>query len=235
MSRILCVYPEDPSTKFLNHLVERLNIHFRQDFHCFKVKPNSKSHNDCLGRIRHGDEELVIFLGHGTHKELYGADSGSLFEGSTFSFDNSGDNIFINQENIDVFYRKKVFCLSCNSNGKLSKWAVEHGATTFLGFGDIPTDWVKDDHMKINVSKRDIYIFRKIITKIVSRSLMIASSNNFSFGQLEKLIKILTNNWMHNDYYSMGKFIKSKEWINKQLFLFKDEMKISGNKEAQVP
>jgi hypothetical protein len=143
MSRVLCIYPQDGSTRFLNRIQNHLTLALGDTFHCYKVKPNQESHDECLERLRSvKEEELVLFLGHGRSDRLYGANSNysyfpsPLYEGIA---DYENDN-FINCENLDVFCDRKVFCLSCNSADGLGKIAIEKGARVFIGFGDIPTD-----------------------------------------------------------------------------------------------
>lgn len=227
MSKVICIYPRDPSTKFLNILVKKLHKLLGEDFYCFVVEPNNNSHLQCIKRLTHGDEQSILFLGHGTSTELFGAYNDTLLQGTTFSEEQ--ETSFIHRENIHVFSGKKVFCLSCNSNDKISKWAVDKGARTFLGFGNICTDWSREDHMAKSVSKTDIYLFRRVITLILAQTFEIVYENDFNFNQLDKVLRIVINKWLKNRYYYFEKQIKSWEWFDEQVYRFKDEIIIHGN------
>ncbi len=231
MSKVLCVFPDDRTTRFLDKIVRRIGRLLGHDFHCFKIKPRQESHENCLNRVQTGVEELIIFLGHGKSTELWGADMRNSVFGGTSQI---ADERFIYKDNISVFSGKKVFCLSCRSNENISKWAIDSGSITFLGFGDIPTDWIEKEYMIASVRKTDIYIFRKIITLIVIQALLISIEKKHTFKQLESLIKILTNKWMYNRYYVYKKSIKSIQWVDKNMYNFKEEIIVRGDKTAKL-
>jgi len=54
--------------------------------------------------------------------------------------------VFINANNINAFKGKIFFCFSCNSNRNSSKSLArlsrKYEVETFVGFGDIPTDYI---------------------------------------------------------------------------------------------
>ncbi len=144
--RILIIHPHDKTTQFLESINNNLQPEFSNDIQYFRIETNDNSHKQCLERIKeHPSNGIIIFLGHGRSDALYGS-KGDEYSPSLeweeiaafpdlYYFNES----FISKSNADVFYEKKVFCLACNSNNKIAEYAIDKGAISFLGFGDIPT------------------------------------------------------------------------------------------------
>jgi len=231
MSKILCVFPNDPSTRFLEKLSWELNKHFDSNFHCFKVKPNKSSHTKCLDRIKMGNDELILFLGHGQSDKLFGAITNNFNTFHTDSEDFFIHDDFINKENINVFSNKKVICLSCNSNDKIGKWAVDSGTKVFLGFGDIPTDWLTE-YERLKISKFDVFAFRCLMRDIILKSIIYVGAHNMTFKALDKVIKIFVNRTIYYGKYPYK--IKNLSWVNDRLCYFKDEIKVYGDKDLNI-
>lgn len=226
MSRILCVYPQDNSTRFLDRIQNHLKEALAEEFHCYKVKPSEDSHNGCLERLRDiVDEEFVLFLGHGRSDRLYGANTHSDYFVSPM-FDYENDN-FINKDNIDVFRGKKVFCLSCNSADGLGKWAIEQGAKSFIGFGDIPTD---NEIIPEIGTKFPILIarFKGEITWIVKTTVSYSIRKKLNFFQMEDTIRLLTNMRM-NRIILRHRGLRHRRILADYLYQFKQNMKLFGN------
>jgi hypothetical protein len=225
MSKIICIYPKDSSTRSLNHIPHVLKKNFSPIFHCFKVQPNDKSHEDCLKRVKVGTEDLIIFLGHGQSNKLFGAKkTNTMTNDDDLQYENDD---FINKSNIEIFNGKNVFCLSCYSNVNLGKWAHDKGANSFIGFGNIPTDW--DDYeryyQKIFLSKKDFYFYRNLITEIVLDALFIAINDKSSMSKLVNLIKILTN----NKIIELREANKTHKWVIDNLYFFKNNIALFGD------
>lgn len=225
MSKIICIYPDDSSTRSLNTIPYILKKNFPSIFHCYKIKPNDKSHEDCLKRTNSGSEEFVIFLGHGQSNKLFGAISKNTDVFSTEYTVQYKNDDFINKANIEVFKGKNVFCLSCYSNVNLGKWACEKGANSFIGFGNIPTDW-EISYEKIFLSKKDFYLHRKLITEIILNTLLISIDEKYNMIKIVNLIKILTN----NKIVELIKEDITHKWVINQLYSFKKEIVIFGNR-----
>lgn len=229
-SNILCIYPDDSSTRFLDRIQNYLKRKLGDEFHCYKVKPNDDSHYYCLERLRtNTTEELVIFLGHGRSDCLYGANTNYNFFASPYYegvSDYQNDN-FINSTNIAVFSEKKVFCLSCNSAEKLGEWAVQKGATVFIGFGDIPTD--NEILPKLGIGLPTLIArFKGEINWIVKKSLAFSIAKNHSFYQLADTVRLLTNARI-NDIILTHKSLRQRRLLTDYLFSFKSEMVVSGD------
>ncbi len=106
MSKILCIYPDDSSTRFLDRIQHHLKQNLMESFHCYKIKPDQVSHDNCLERLqRVTEEEFVIFLGHGRSDCLFGANSNCGFLVSPYfeGVSNYENDNFINRENVGVF------------------------------------------------------------------------------------------------------------------------------------
>lgn len=230
MSRILCIYPQDNSTRFLNRIQNHLKQNLTETFRCYKVKPNQESHDDCIERVRRvTSEELVLFLGHGRSDRLYGANSNSsffvspYFEGIT---DYENDN-FISRDNIDIFTGKKVFCLSCNSADGLGKLAVQSGARVFIGFGDIPTDNEILPEIRTRLPLL-IARFKGEINWIVKTSLMYSLKKNHNFFQLADMVRLLANS-RTNEIILRHQGLRQRRLLADYLYGFKQGMKLFGN------
>jgi hypothetical protein len=207
MSRILCIYPDYRSTKFLNSIQVSIKHILGDRFHCYKIKPTVESHVRCLAEISvHDSNESIIFLGHGRNNSLFGADFPSTygFVSDDYLAENPHEEhlseTFISSENVSVFNSKKVFCLTCNSADGLGELAIEAGAKVFFGFGDIPTDNLADqdsrlylDRWKSPMPDRLTSIFKGEIQLIVKSSLLISLNRKLSYGELANIIRYKTN------------------------------------------
>lgn len=240
--RLLIIHPYDNSTKFLERIKNHLVGLFPQHTHYFSVKPNDDSHQLCLNTIESFNENgLILFMGHGKSNCLFGAkgDSYGTFVSEGAQEENPeqyfyNDN-FIHQENVDVFKSNKIISLSCNSNGKIGKFAIEAGAKTFLGFGDLPTSIhefkEKGEESKVGVSLARVeQIYKSEINYIIKRSIEISISNGFTFEEFYDLIKFITNQRLTH-YLINQKELGERKLIANYLYTFKNEICIYGNKK----
>lgn len=234
---IFCVYPHDRTTFFLDRIVSFLKNNLGDKFHCYKVKLNEQSHTDCLRTLNTLENRIIIFLGHGRSDKLYGAcgDEGeNLFVGQEHQdipqYFNKPD--FITMSNSSVLAKNIVFALSCDSNrlkNSIGDSARENGTISFVGFGDIQTDY--DDEREL--TRREIAIFKGIIVKIIKKCLLYSYRNNFTVEKLVDTIKIMTNKEIYK-LLTIHKGIKYRHRIAKHLYLFKDEIVIFGNRYIQL-
>lgn len=230
MSKILCIYPDDSSTRFLDRIQTCLKNHLAEVFHCYKVKPYQLSHDECLQRLQTvTEEEFVIFLGHGRSDCLYGASSNCNFLVSPYfeGISNYENDNFINRENINILSGKKVFCLSCNSAGGLGKLAVQSGAKSFIGFGDIPTD----NEVLPELGKRLpllIARYKGEVSWIVRKSLIYSIKNNHNFFQLIDTIRLATN-FRINKIILEHRGLRERHLLADYLYNFKNEMALFGD------
>ena len=241
--KILIVHPNDKTTSFLDKIKTHLLQRFEDQIHHFNVYPNDDSHNQCLERIKSNPESgLVMFFGHGRTDKLYGS-KGDSYENKEFvSIDAIGEqpekyyynDDFINENNVDVFSGKKVFCLACNSNNKISNYALDKGAKTFLGFGDIPTSVseFKDDGLE-NVSNDIVKLMKTELNYIIKRSLEIGIEKNLNFYQLKDIISFITNQRIAH-YLRVDKSSKDRHTLIDYLYQLKSDIRIIGDCKAKL-
>lgn len=241
--QILIIHPKDKTTSFLDKIKNHLIDSFKDDVHHFNIQPNQKSHNECLERITsHTGSGLIIFLGHGRTDKLFGS-KGELFDSAEFvsleakmespeEYYNN-DN-FISKENASVFSGKKVFCLACNSNNKIAKYAIENGAKTFLGFGDIPTskEEFQDDGMT-NVSNDIVKAMKTELIYIIKKSLEYSISNSYNFEQLQNIIHFLINQRI-SEYLITRKDYKERYLLTDYLYQLKKDLTVFGDKKIKL-
>lgn len=235
------IYPTDKvnSTKFLN----RINTHAKRElnemWHCYKVKFSDNDHERCLTEASLSPSKLIIFMGHGTSYSLAGSCasednsfiSEEALELNPQSFYNKQD--FINASNIDFLKSKILLSLSCLSNRNdkksIGRNAIEKGISSFIGFGDIPTDFISQN----NFPKKAIAVFKGKITKIIKNALCASIKFEYNVQELVDLIKILTNKEIQN-LLIVKKGHRHKGIIVKHLYLFKSEIIILGNKFEKI-
>lgn len=118
MKKIVCIYPEDQTTDFLLPLYQ----HICENMHALGIHTDTTEEDDSLDKIYQEikDAEIVIFLGHGTSKMLYG--SGCA-------------NVVFEESNCHLLNDKKLFLLACNSD----QFIRNHKLTNAIGFGFLPT------------------------------------------------------------------------------------------------
>lgn len=242
MSKILIVHPEDNSTKFLDKIKNNLVNNYSELIHHFNVKPNDSSKAKCIETIMNYPKgSLIIFLGHGKSNCLYGS-KGRYYDNKE-SVSNVAvnenkhfyyyDDKFINESNIDVFKNKNVFCLACNSNGKIANEAIESGANTFLGFGDIPTSTSEFKEKYDTVSNDLVRHMKTEINYIVRRSLNIGIINNLTFEELTNYITFITNQRI-SDILVHQKKNTDRYILVDNLYFFKSEIKVFGSKKNRL-
>jgi len=179
------------------------------------------------------ENRVIIFLGHGRSDKLYGAcgDEGeNIFVGQEHEdipkYFNKPD--FITMSNSGVLAKNIVFALSCDSSilkKSIGTSAIQNGAYSFVGFGDIQTDYEDDKEL----TRREIAIFKGIIVKIIKKSFLYSFQNKFTTEKLVDTIKIMTNKEIYK-LLTIHKGIKYRNRIAKHLYLFKDEIVIFGDR-----
>lgn len=236
--QILIVHPNDKTTSFLDKIKNHLLHSFEGNIHHFNVYPNDESHQQCLEKIKSNpDNGLVIFFGHGKTTQLCGA-KGDLYDNSDFvskdAIAESPDKYYYNEdfitnENVNIFKGKKIFCLACNSNDKIASFALAKGATTFLGFGDIPTSMpeFKNDGLE-NVSNDIVILMKTELNYIIKKSLEIGIEKRYTFNQLRDLISFITNQRIAH-YLIVDQSSKIRHILADYLYQLKSNIKVLGN------
>ena len=238
---ILIIHPNDNTTFFLEKIKKNIVKRFKGDVHYFNVHPNDNSHEMCLERIqKHSEDGFIIFLGHGRTDKLYGAvgKKYGVFANDELMLENPSDyyckELFIDKSNIAIFSSKKVFCLACNSN-ELGKLAIEKGAKSFLGFGDIPSSYEEflNDHKAHNISLKLVYKMRYELIYIIKTGLEYAIINSYSFGQLHNLLQFIINQRIATILIE-EKNLKYRYILTDVLYTLKKEMVLLGDKNLML-
>ncbi|MBC8487566.1 MAG: hypothetical protein H8D45_16165 [Bacteroidetes bacterium] len=228
MSYVLCIRPQDNTTKFLERIPNALENTFQEIVKYINIEPSDQAHVTCYDEIlRVPEDGFIIFLGHGTREYLQGA----VIRG----FSNAGyaKREFINSDNIDIFKDKKVFCLSCYSSDKLGDIAIEKGAKTFVGFGEIPTELSEFEEEQEQPLKRIISDFKGIIQETVRESLIFALHNDLSINQMILHLKLLLNK-KHGDVIINHKGKRDRRELGEFIYKMKKQIKVFGNGDFKV-
>jgi len=244
---ILIVHPYDKSTQFLSKIKMHLVNNFGNQVHHFNVYPDENSHNECIERIAaHKVNGLIIFLGHGRTDKLYGA-KGDLFNSSDFtSTEAKNENLsayyyndnFINENNVEIFKQKKVFCLACNSNNKIAALAMDKGAKFFLGFGDIPTSPAEFiEHEVLNKVGQNIStissLMRKELNYIIKKSLFLSIQKKTTSRDLLSYIHFIANQRLA-DLLVNQKNYKERYVLADYIYFLKKGAKILGDSNLSL-
>lgn len=239
MTEIFGIYPTDrqQSTKFLNKINTHLKNELGIKWHCYKIKFSDIDHNNCVNFAKDNSAKLIIFMGHGKSDVLHGScnkDSNDFISSDVIQYEDiyyRSEN-FINNKNLGMFKNKIFFSFSCNSNrnekNSLGRIAISNGVISFIGFGDIPTDFILEN----NFPYRAIAVYKGIIVRVIKTSLSTAIKNNYSVSKLVDLIKIQTNFEIFE--LILNKNIRHKDSIIENLFKFKNEIVIFGDKYAKL-
>lgn len=238
MSKIFAIYPIDKSTstKFLNRINTFEMRNMGLGWHCYKIHFSDEDHESCL-RASKG-ERFVFYMGHGGETKLCGAcgSKGEMAADALVREENPEYYIkeeFINASNIAEFKSQILFCFSCNSNRNtpksLGRLAIQNGVISFIGFGDIPTDYIDG----IPFSKRSIALYKGIIVRVIKQALLLAVNRNGNVYSFVRIIQILTTKEIQNLLQTNARILHKKAVID-QLVMFKNDIRIFGDRYAKI-
>lgn len=156
MSKILCIFPKDSTTEFLEPLFEELC----KKYDATPLLGDPQDDDDYLDKLAELAEQsdTIIFLGHGSSRVLYGVNFNEL----------------IHDCNVDILQDKNLVLFACNSVGFIKKYKLTHA----LGFGIVPTSHYDAENGKLhslplkNLTILDIGHIQKAIVRIWSRTLV---------------------------------------------------------------
>lgn len=225
MNKALIIYPCDSSTDFLQEIINQI----AELMEVVVERPDAtiEAHEKCIHLIQETSIKLIIFMGHGQSDKLLGANSSN----NNKEYQLYREKGFINRDNISIFSGKSVIALSCNSNEKIGKMAIENGAKVFVGFGYIPTDWYVEVEEVSHLEPKEVEEFNAILVNVVSKSLNYCIHHNFTFSQFEKLFKVIVNKEI-KEIVASG--IPCNSWLLQSMYKLKDEIKVFGDREAHI-
>lgn len=238
MSKIFAIYPIDKScsTKFLNRINTFERRSLGDEWHCYKIHFSDKDHDDCLAASK--QTRFVLFMGHGGETKLCGScgKNGEMDVDALAQQENPNYYIkesFVDSNNISEFRGQIFFCFSCNSNRNtaksLGRIAIQEGVLAFVGFGDIPTDYIDGVHF----SKRCIAVYKGLIIKIMKYAICLAAKDNLTLDAMIRIIHILTTKEIQYLIKTRNNS-HHKVLIIKQLVLFKNDIRIFGDRYATI-
>lgn len=240
MTKIFGIYPTDrqESITFLNRINTHLCRTLEDQWHCYKIKYTSADHESCIKKAIDSNAKFIFFMGHGRSDCLFGSCNkrsqdfiaeDAVIENPEFY----RNEYFIHSDNISKFKDKIFFSLSCFSNRNdaksLARNAINNGVISFVGFGNIPTDYIIGE----NIPLKAIAIYKGIISKVIKISLSISIQNNYTVEEMVALIKVLTTKEIQKIILSPYRN-RHKEVIIKNLFFFKQEIMIFGNRYERL-
>lgn len=235
MTKVFAIYPIDKSssTAFLNRINTFEARKLGRVWHCYKVYFEDEDHERC---IKQSDEShFVLFMGHGRSDCLHGACAtygDELVDGRAKQGEYYDKKDFINTSNIANFKGKVLFCFSCNSNRNkpkdLARLSIEYGVESFVGFGDLPTDYIEGEKW----SKRCIAIYKGKIVRIIKYALYYAVNNNETVDNLVNIIRILTCKEIQKLLH--GRKFHGRNSVIELLYRFENDIIIFGNRYSCI-
>ena len=191
-----------------------------------EIGANQREHDSSLRVIQKAtSDDLIIFLGHGGSDYWQGA--------AEYNYDGSVSNgieKYIDKSNIEVLADKKIISFSCNSTEKLGELAIENGAITFWGFGDIPTDY-NSIFFEDKPFERGRARFKGELINSLKLSIFRGIQDHLTFEQTFLYFKLRINK-SHSDLILNHKGFKGNRKVGELLFSVKNEMKLFGDKKA---
>lgn len=191
MSKILCIYPKDKTTAFLEPVYDEL----RQRFGAEGLKGDPTEDDDYLERLATlvQEAETIVFLGHGSSGVLYGINF----------------NMLICEENgnIDLLRHKHLVLFACHS----SDFIKRQGLTNAFGFGEIPTSDYDVENGKLHglpikdLSDSDAEYIKAAIVRIWKNSLAEVDVTDhsrfyqsFSYHTVKEIVRCLATRESRN-------------------------------------
>ena len=237
------MHPHDRSTKFLSKINSCLRDNTRVVTKYIKVHPNDKSHEHAISKIQNeSSKNTILVMSHGMSDAIHGA------KGDKYEF--SGEDLFhehpdkyyykksfIDVNNISIFKDKKVICLSCNSNQKIAKNAIENGCLVFIGFGNIPSSVVELEDYGMNSkqglsAKSVVQRFKTELNFIIKKTLEISIEKNYTFKSLVALIKFISQQRI--SLLAEDKRYRERYAVIELLYNFKQEVKLFGDQNMKL-
>lgn len=229
MSDLLIIKPFDTSIKFLNRIISHINRELSGifDIEYIEIGCHDESHNKTLEVIQNFNKKgLVLFLGHGKSDYFMGSRCEET------GIENYSKEEFIHKDHLEVFENKKILALSCNSADLIAKNAVEQGASSFIGFGDIPTDneiYSIQGMPLPHLTAR----FKGALVEIFKKSIVYSLKQNLSIEGFYSILSLYINKKIA-DIIMLHKGLRERRYLADTLFYLKNEIKIYGKSERKL-
>jgi len=213
---IVVIYPEDPSIDFLHPLFDGLTTLF----------PDAIVHRPKYGASLHtminDDTELVLFIGHGTCRGLFGG------------VNENGEKQMLCDilSSARLLQDCSIVLFSCNSNDYFNKLQRNSAQIkNYIVFGDMPTDWTHIRHNRdieanywSDCNEEHLSFYKSSLVKSVLFGFEKAHKIN-SFHSFFKGVSYILNVNI-NDIIRHGNWSKNQKLqLIERLIEFKNEIK----------
>lgn len=192
-NKVLCIYPKDESTEFLTPLYEALCEKYSAE----GLMGDPTDDDDYFDKLEEEcrKAEVIVFLGHGSSKDLYGINLNPI--------------ICKENDNTDLLKGKKLILFACRS----AEFIKEYQLKDAWGFGLVPTslDDARNGKLhKLPISELesvDLKYFKDAINRIWLNSLKNADVfdihnfyKEFSFYTNVEIVKCLREQQLLPNY-----------------------------------
>jgi len=189
MSKVLCIFPKDETTEFLEPLFDDIC----KSFFAVPLLGDPQDDDDYLDKLEElaGKSDTIVFLGHGSSEVLYGVKYNEL----------------IHAYNVDLLRDKNLVLFACNSIGFIQKYGLTHA----LGFGIVPTSDYDAETGKLHslnlkvLTQPDIAYIQQTIVRIWQKTLAEANLSDvrrfyavFSYYTNVEIVSCLRNRSQQN-------------------------------------
>lgn len=236
----MLIHPYDKTTLFLKRVANFLGESKYVNSHYFQVKCSDRSHLECLQRVNSlPDEALIVFMGHGRSDALIGSKSDDYGLGlisdeavSAFPEKYYYKERFIENDTLKYFAKKRFLSLSCNSNGKIGKMAIQNGVSGFIGFGDLPSsideleDIISNDILARVSKERVIGILKGYLVFVLKMTIETMIIHGYNFSDIPRLVRMIVNKLVIKEVSNKRKHLE-KEVILLVLQNFKSNISYS--------
>lgn len=238
--QILIIHPFDTTTISLSRITRYLKRKLPNQVYSYEIKPNEKSHLQCVELIKsHPNEGLIIFMGHGRSDGLYGAKgkyADKLFCDDAFIDEPDkiyNQHLFITPNNAHIFKDKKLFCLACNSNS-FGSILINAGCKSYIGFGDLPSS--VDEFIEVNKTPINYHLvadYKGKLNYIIKICIEKAIKKSYTFKELFSLIRFALSQhiaiYLFDNKKNRYRFI-----ISDALYYTKKDITILGDSELKI-
>lgn len=147
-NKIVCIYPTDSTTNFLENIPIELSSTFNADFELIRIVPSDESHDEAIAKIKSlPNGSICLFIGHGSSFALKGAEVNDYKK-----------EIFIDYNQLSIFNNKSLFVLACRSYDLLD-YAINYDSVRILqsiSFPNIISSWEELEHER-KVKQKKLY------------------------------------------------------------------------------
>lgn len=169
MNDILCVFPIEETTRFLNPVFEEIAKQGADVFHYDTVNSDEDLQEILTNKI--SASGIIVFLCHGCGTCLYGTQDETGFNG----------NELINRNDFQMLNGKKTIIFSCNSNGLQKNYSLSETIT----FGLIPSTIYEVKNAKFHklpineLEENEVGVIQDSLVRIWERTLSTTSLLDF--------------------------------------------------------